>query len=119
MSDPVPPIVSTPPPEPPPPPELTLEEREKQAEEQAAKQRQGKSGFEAEAPAEDAPFDPRAAKRAELQRQLAALDEPELEVSSASDKELTVLFFDGVHKLLGSHPSLDRIWTELKARLSA
>ena len=96
--------------------ELTLEEREKLAEAQAAKQREGISGFESPPAAEDLPPDPRAEKRAELLRQLAALDEQPTDFTRLSSADLLMAFLDGVHQLLGSHPKLDAIINELRVR---
>lgn len=97
-------------------PVLTDAEKERITEEQVAKQRQGDTGIIQPAkPEEEAP-DPRAAKRAELLRQLAALDEQAPDFAAMSDKELSVRFLTALHQHLGSHPKLDGVITELLAR---
>lgn len=98
---------------------LTLEEQEKLAADQAAKQREGISGFESAAPAEDAKVDPRATRRAELLAQLEALDYNPTAAKDMSDKELFISFHDALVLVLGSHPSLDGLWAEMKRRALA
>lgn len=95
---------------------LTLEEQEKLAADQAAKQREGISGFEQPAPVEDAKIDPRKARRDELLAQLEALDYNPTAAKDMSDKELFISFHDALVLALGSHPSLDGLWSEMKAR---
>lgn len=90
--------------------------RDREAEELAAKQRQGISGFEPEVKPEDPPPDPRAARRAELRRQLAALDEEAPNLAAMSDHDLWSRFLTALHEHLGSHPKLDAIITEMIAR---
>lgn len=97
--------------------EQDLINRAAQGDEAAAAQIPGKTGFEAPAVAEDKPADPRASKRAELQAQLAALDVEAPKPTEMSDQALHIAFHDAVVALLGSHPSVDAIWQEIRARL--
>jgi hypothetical protein len=115
------PVVETPTPAPSPQVEPTpsLEDREKESIAAEASARSGKTGFETDKPADEQPPDPRAARRAELLAQLAALDYQATPAAEMSDKELHIAFHDALVLALGSHPSLDGIWQEIKKRALA
>ncbi len=56
-------------------------------------------------------------KRQELQNQLDALTEKPKPLAELASEELHTMFMDELVSLLGSHPRLEAIWQELKARM--
>jgi hypothetical protein len=58
------------------------------------------------------------ARITELEQKLAPPAGPK-PLSAYTDMELTTSLFDAIIVLLGSHPSVDIIWAELRGRMTA
>ena len=58
-----------------------------------------------------------AAKKADLQRQLAELEPKPPTLQEMSTDQLHVHFLDKLVSILGAHPQLEAIWNELRSRI--
>lgn len=77
-----------------------------------------RTGFEVANPAVDKETDPKAARRAELEHQLAELNREAVPLADLSDQELLTAFHDALVAYTGSHPSIAPIWQEMRSRIA-
>lgn len=76
-------------------------------------------GVKADVPARVAPTDEELeAKRAALRAQLAELEPKPVPIEELSDDQLHLRFVDAIHELLGAHPRLEPIVSEIRKRIN-